>query len=108
MLYMPKIKKSAIPKGEGKIFPAGAGHGVAIFHSENDEFSAFSTDCPHMHCNVNWRGQNKTWFCPCHGSQFDAQGKLMRGPSVKNLPKLEIKDLGGEIEINYDGREMHE
>ena len=105
---MVRIKKFDIPKGEGKIFPAEGRHGIALFHSEKGEFSAFSTDCPHLHCNVVWRRQDKTWLCPCHGSQFDAKGKLTRGPSEKNLAKLQIKDWGEEIEIQYDGREMHE
>ena len=105
---MIKIKKSDISNGEGKIFPAETGHGIAVFHSENGEFSAFSTDCPHLHCNVVWRGQDKTWLCPCHGSQFEASGKLTRGPSEKNLAKLGVKDLGEEIGIQYDGREIHE
>lgn len=105
---MIKIKKADIQKGEGRILPANGGHGVAVFHSENDEFFAFSTDCSHMHCNVNWRGQDKTWLCPCHGSQFDALGKLMKGPAEKHLSKLKIKDLGEEIEVKYDGGEVHE
>ena len=103
-----RVKKSDISKGGGKIFPAEAGHGIAVFHSEKGEFFAFSADCPHLHCNVVWREQNKAWLCPCHGSQFETNGKLTRGPSEKNLAKLQIKDLGEDIEIHYDGREMHE
>jgi Rieske Fe-S protein len=104
---MKNIKKSEINDGEGKIFPADGGHGIAVYR-EGDKLSVLSTDCPHMHCNVNWHASDKTWICPCHGSQFDAEGKLMRGPAEKNLSKLEYKDSGEEIEVRYTGEEMHE
>lgn len=25
------------------------------------------------------------WFCPCHGSQYDASGRIRSGPAPKNL-----------------------
>jgi hypothetical protein len=28
----------------------------------------------------------RSWDCPCHGSRYTYQGKVIQGPAVKNLP----------------------
>jgi hypothetical protein len=41
--------------------------------------------CSHMGCGLVWNQVEKTWECPCHGSRFDEEGKLLDNPSKKNL-----------------------
>lgn len=41
--------------------------------------------CPHMGCALKWNPQEHSWDCPCHGSRFDAQGKLLDNPANGNL-----------------------
>lgn len=58
-------------------------------------FEALSLTCTHLGCTV---GQAPEGFeCPCHGSRYDDQGDVLRGPAVKSLRKL-------RTEINADGR----
>ncbi|MCM1983865.1 cytochrome b6-f complex iron-sulfur subunit [Lyngbya confervoides] len=41
--------------------------------------------CTHLGCVVPWNaGQNK-FMCPCHGSQYDSTGKVVRGPAPLSL-----------------------
>ena len=41
--------------------------------------------CTHLGCVVPWNaGQNK-FICPCHGSQYDYTGKVVRGPAPRSL-----------------------
>ncbi len=41
--------------------------------------------CTHLGCVVPWNaGQNK-YMCPCHGSQYDQTGKVVRGPAPRSL-----------------------
>ncbi len=37
--------------------------------------------CPHMKCNLVFNDEEKTWDCPCHGSRFDIDGKVLEGPA---------------------------
>ncbi|CAD7701864.1 unnamed protein product [Ostreobium quekettii] len=37
--------------------------------------------CTHMQCVVPWENAENKFKCPCHGSQYDAQGKVIRGPA---------------------------
>ncbi len=42
--------------------------------------------CTHLGCVVPWNGAENKFMCPCHGSQYDAAGKMVRGPAPKSLP----------------------
>ena len=46
--------------------------------------------CPHMKCNLNFNFVDKTWDCPCHGSRFDIDGNVVKGPSFCSI-KVEKK-----------------
>jgi len=41
--------------------------------------------CSHMGCALSWNAETKSWDCPCHGSRFDEDGKLLDNPAKKNL-----------------------
>ncbi len=43
--------------------------------------------CPHMGCALKWNAQEHTWDCPCHGSRFTGEGKLICNPATEDLPK---------------------
>ena len=43
--------------------------------------------CTHLGCvPVGKRGEFGGWFCPCHGSHYDASGRIRKGPAPENLP----------------------
>jgi len=44
--------------------------------------------CTHLGCvpRGDGAGDYNGWFCPCHGSHYDAAGRIRRGPAPENLP----------------------
>lgn len=40
--------------------------------------------CSHMGCGLEWNPDEKSWDCPCHGSRFDENGKLLDNPAKKD------------------------
>lgn len=43
--------------------------------------------CPHLGCALKWNPYERTWDCPCHGSRFTKDGKLIDNPATGNLKK---------------------
>lgn len=41
--------------------------------------------CPHMGCSLEWNPDELSWDCPCHGSRFDSDGKLIDNPAQEDL-----------------------
>ena len=41
--------------------------------------------CPHMGCALKWNPVEHTWDCPCHGSRFTGEGKLIDNPAEGDL-----------------------
>ena len=44
----------------------------------------FVSNCPHMGCRLEWNPEEETWDCPCHGSRFDQEGRLIDDPAKKD------------------------
>jgi cytochrome b6-f complex iron-sulfur subunit len=50
---------------------------------------AVNSKCTHAGCAVEWK--NKAFACPCHGSQFKANGTVAKGPAKKPLATFTVK-----------------
>lgn len=41
--------------------------------------------CAHLGCRLQWNPDEETWDCPCHGSRYTSDGKLIDNPATKGL-----------------------
>jgi Rieske Fe-S protein len=70
------------------VFDAWRDQGLFVIRRDGRLF-ALSSVCTHKGCKV--RGQEDgTYLCKCHGSTFDHDGKVTKGPATKNLPRLAV------------------
>ena len=92
------------PPGEATYLPEER---IFVFH-DDDGLSALSSVCTHLGCNV--RRVSAGFECPCHGSRFDAGGKVTHGPAPTPLawrrlflsPRgLVVVDLTSEVERDF-------
>ena len=74
---------------EGKVI-SQKGEPIAVYKDNSGKTHTVSAVCTHMGCTVGWNNKDKTWDCPCHGSRYDKNGKVIHGPAVKDLPKKEL------------------
>ncbi|KUK61561.1 MAG: FAD dependent oxidoreductase, partial [Methanoculleus marisnigri] len=73
-----------VPPGEGRVLMI-EGQKAGVFRDREGRVHAVNPTCTHMGCVAAWNSAEETWDCPCHGSRFDADGKVIHGPAVKDL-----------------------
>ncbi|MBE1585399.1 ubiquinol-cytochrome c reductase iron-sulfur subunit [Nonomuraea angiospora] len=88
-------KTSDIPKEGGKVFPDQK---VVVVQPSAGKFRAYSAVCTHRGCTVSDVSSGMI-NCPCHGSMFWLDGKVMGGPATKPLPEVPIKVDGDTISL---------
>jgi cytochrome b6-f complex iron-sulfur subunit len=54
-------------------------------------FSALSLVCTHLGCTVETDMDG--FACPCHGSRFDPEGRVVHGPAIERLPVLQVETV---------------
>jgi nucleotide-binding universal stress UspA family protein/nitrite reductase/ring-hydroxylating ferredoxin subunit len=74
--------------GEGAVVTVGRKK-VAAYRDESGELTMLSPKCKHLGCTVGWNHRAKTWDCPCHGSRYEADGTVLRGPTRRPLDPLD-------------------
>lgn len=62
---------------------------IAVYRDAAGTIGELSAVCPHLGCIVQWNSTEKTWDCPCHGSRFDLEGKVINGPAISDLKRPE-------------------
>jgi glycine/D-amino acid oxidase-like deaminating enzyme/nitrite reductase/ring-hydroxylating ferredoxin subunit len=84
-----------IKPGAGAIVSRGLSK-VAVYRDPKGEIHELSAVCRHLGCIVNWNSLENTWDCPCHGSRYDALGKVIQGPANSDLAEAESADSKGK------------
>jgi len=64
---------------------------------------AFSTTCTHLGCQVHWKPEEKTFFCPCHDGVFDADGNPVSGPPPAPLAQYPVELRGSTVFVTMPG-----
>ena len=67
------------------------GKRVGVYFDKEGNKHVVSNICPHLKCFLTFNEVDKTWDCPCHGSRFDIDGNIVRGPSVHEITKDQTK-----------------
>ena len=65
------------------------------------EIVVFSPICPHLGCGFRWDAGDSKFKCPCHGSIYDATGKVLAGPAPRSLDVLPSKVEQGTLSVIY-------
>ena len=75
--------------GEGGIIRDGMSKTAACRDREG-KLHLHAAVCTHLGCHIHWNSTEQCWDCPCHGSQFAADGTVLNGPAVMPLKKAEL------------------
>eukprot|EP00187_Rhodella_violacea_P013043 CAMPEP_0184710084 /NCGR_PEP_ID=MMETSP0314-20130426/1039_1 /TAXON_ID=38298 /ORGANISM="Rhodella maculata, Strain CCMP 736" /LENGTH=221 /DNA_ID=CAMNT_0027171871 /DNA_START=41 /DNA_END=706 /DNA_ORIENTATION=+ len=65
------------------------------------EFYGLNATCTHLGCVVPWNKAANKFMCPCHGSQYDETGKVVKGPAPLSLAlAVRGENAAGEVVLN--------
>ena len=73
-----------VPPGKGAVRRRGITK-VAVYRDEQGGLHEHLAVCSHLGCIVAWNDVEKTWDCPCHGSRYHADGRVLHGPAIADL-----------------------
>ena len=60
---------------------------VNVFEAVVNLLTPTTKRCSHLGCALKWNPYERTWDCPCHGSRFKKDGKLIDNPATQSLKK---------------------
>lgn len=91
----------AEPRGSLRLLPDGWEDPVYLLVLDGGGFAAVSSVCTHRGCTVDLGGPGLA--CPCHGSQYDREGRVMRGPASRALARYPVHSNADELIIDVGG-----
>ena len=74
---------------------------VVLIRRDDRHFKALSSVCTHLGCSV--RPSKRFLRCPCHGSTYDLEGQVVRGPAQRALQTFETRVSENRVEIVISG-----
>ncbi|CCG04597.1 Glycine/D-amino acid oxidase, deaminating [Blastococcus saxobsidens DD2] len=89
VLGAPKGSPQDLLPGEAAVLEAD-GKQTAAYRDEEGALHAVSSVCTHLGCTVAWNEGEKSWDCPCHGSRFGSDGRVLHGPASRPLEPREL------------------
>ncbi|MBF0372768.1 MAG: FAD-dependent oxidoreductase [Alphaproteobacteria bacterium] len=82
----PATQAADLAAGQGGVVRHG-GQTVAAWRDPQGALHLVSHVCTHMGCHLRWNAAELSWDCPCHGSRFDVDGRVVQGPAVRDLER---------------------
>jgi len=86
-------EKIELQPGEAKVLEID-GKKSGAFRDMQGQLHIVDTTCTHMGCELSWNSAEHSWDCPCHGSRFTYEGKVIESPAQKPLNKFDTQDNG--------------
>ncbi len=83
----------------GQAFRFGNRPGLLI-RTQTGELRAFSAECTHLDCTVQYREDISQIWCACHNGRFDLTGRNVAGPPPRPLDAFDVNVRDDEIVVS--------
>ena len=86
---------------EGKLTGAQADGLSVLLVRKGEQLYALADRCSHRGCSLHEGKLNAddTVTCPCHGSTFRLDGRIVKGPATAPQPRFDVRTSEGKVEI---------
>ncbi|HUE17745.1 MAG TPA: FAD-dependent oxidoreductase [Planctomycetaceae bacterium] len=92
-----------VKRGAGQVLTID-GERVACSRDPQGKLHRVSAVCTHLGCIVHWNEAERTWDCPCHGSRFRPDGRVLAGPAESPLEPIDDKPATSQGKHKTNGR----
>lgn len=62
---------------------------ILFIRESKDVIRALDPTCTHKKCTVEYNAEQELIVCPCHGSTYNTEGKVLKGPAKEPLTAFE-------------------
>jgi Rieske Fe-S protein len=69
-----------------------------VSRTTDSSFSAIDAVCSHQSCTVTG-ADGSAYVCPCHGSRYDRNGRVLNGPATAALRQFPTTFASGTLTI---------
>lgn len=83
--------------GSVTAFPAGRFY---LARLPDGGFLAMSRECTHLGCTVPWIADEDRFVCPCHASEYDMHGDVLRPPAPRALDLHPVRIENGVVKVD--------
>jgi menaquinol-cytochrome c reductase iron-sulfur subunit len=70
-----------------------------VVKEADNKIVAFGPQCTHLACAYHWEASDNKFMCPCHGSYFSIDGKVLAGPAPRPLDRYATKIQNDRLQI---------
>ncbi|MFO0728206.1 MAG: Rieske 2Fe-2S domain-containing protein [Myxococcota bacterium] len=96
VLSLPMAELKNISGDEALLVKPGSPYPDILVACREGQWLVVTSDCTHWGCTVGYSAAAKEWQCPCHGSRFAEDGKVLEGPAEDPL-KAATASVEGEV-----------
>ncbi|HUX44392.1 MAG TPA: Rieske 2Fe-2S domain-containing protein [Terracidiphilus sp.] len=76
---------------------------IFVFRDRDRGFAVASAVCTHLGCTVAYFQSDHHFHCPCHGSVFGPNGRVLHGPAPRPLNWFEVTmTRDGQLRVDKD------
>lgn len=92
------VAGTALATSGGTAIVSSSAGTFLVVRNDATSASAFTATCTHQQCTVTGFTEG-VFQCPCHGSRYNTQGAVVRGPATQNLRRFNATVSGDVISI---------
>ena len=77
-------------------------HHIWAVRTSASEVTVYSPICPHLGCSYDWDPRTSRFMCPCHGSVYTLDGRVVAGPAPRPLDTLPLEIRADRLFVAWE------
>ncbi len=91
IIPVARFSDLAGPRSSVLLLNKASSEKILVVRDASGGYSAVSSTCTHLSCDVGYAAAVGRIVCPCHGSEYDLQGRNLKGPARRPLRRYTVR-----------------